>query len=262
MKKYFLYLILILSACDTQEKAEDPSIYIASKETELKKLVEKFPDSLIVRESLIQHYREAGNYDKAITETGNAIKKNNNNARLYNIQGILYFENGDTLTAITSFEKAIQFNPAAEYLVSLGLLYAQTKNSKAIILADVLAEEYKVKSEKDAFFIKGLYYNYTNEKEKAVTFFDKALVLNYTFMDAYREKAIALYDLEKYNEALTVLNKAVTLQNNFDEGYYYKGLVLEKLNRKDEAVESYNRALLYDPEYKEAKDAIKRLNSN
>ena len=78
-------------------------------------------------------------------------------------------------------------------------------------------------------------------------------------MDAYREKAIALYDLSRYKEALAVLDKAVTLQNNFDEGYYYRGKCLEKLNRIEEAIESYQSALMYSPDYTEATEALQRL---
>ena len=115
---------------------------------------------------------------------------------------------------------------------------------------------------KEALFIKGFYYNYTNEKYKAIGFFDQCINLSFTFMEAYREKAIALYDLKKYNEALNVLDKALLIQNNYDEGYFYKGKTLEKLNRNNDAIDSYQRALMYDPEYIEAKKAITRLTEN
>ena len=83
--------------------------------------------------------------------------------------------------------------------------------------------------------------------------------MNYTFMDAYREKALALYDQGNYKGALAVLDKAVTLQNNFEEGYFYRGRCLEKLNRLNEAIESYQMALLYGPGYIEAKEALAKL---
>lgn len=78
-------------------------------------------------------------------------------------------------------------------------------------------------------------------------------------MEAYREKAMALYDLGQYNESLAVFEKALTIKNNYEEGYYFRGKVLEKLNRRDEAIESYQQALLLDPSYIEAKDALSRL---
>jgi tetratricopeptide (TPR) repeat protein len=126
-------------------------------------------------------------------------------------------------------------------------------------VADFLLGSKIPKTETESFFIKGLFYNYTGEKMKAIGFFDKCLNLDYNYMFAYREKGIALYDMGKYEDAVTVLDKAITLQNNFDEGYYWLGRCLEKLNKPNDAIEEYKTALLYAPDYNEAKDALARL---
>jgi tetratricopeptide (TPR) repeat protein len=79
-------------------------------------------------------------------------------------------------------------------------------------------------------------------------------------MYAYREKAIALYNLSKYKAAVDVLKRAITLQNNFDEGYYWMGRSYEKLGMIKEAIQSYENALLYDKDYVEARQALDQLN--
>ena len=127
------------------------------------------------------------------------------------------------------------------------------------MIADALILANKAKAQKEAIFIKGLYYNYTGDKKKAIALFDSCLRIDYTYMFAYREKAIAMYDQGKYEEAAQVLIRAVTVQNNFDEGYYWLGQCYEKLNRKDEAIESYQKALLYDKDFVEAREALERL---
>ena len=126
-------------------------------------------------------------------------------------------------------------------------------------MADALAQSKLAETEKEAFFIKGMYYNYTGAYNQAIGFLDKCLMLDYRHMFAYREKGIALYELGKYEDAITVLDKAVTLRNNFDEGYYWLGRCLEKLNKPKDAIEEYKTALLYAPDYTEAKDALTRL---
>jgi tetratricopeptide (TPR) repeat protein len=83
--------------------------------------------------------------------------------------------------------------------------------------------------------------------------------MDYGYMFAYREKAIALYNLNKFKEALNVLQRAVTIQNNFDEGYYWMGKVYEKLDSTQKAIESYQMALLYDKNFIEAKEALQHL---
>ena len=149
-----------------------------------------------------------------------------------------------------------------EYLVALGTVYAETKNPKSLIIADALLKANRVKSGKDAMFVKGLYYSYTNDKKKAINYFDSSLQMDFTYMFSYREKAIALYDLGKYEEALEVLKKAVTIQNNFDEGYYWMGKCFEKLGRKDDAIQSYQTALLYDKNFTEAKEALEKIKNH
>ena len=81
----------------------------------------------------------------------------------------------------------------------------------ALKIADFILETKITKTGKEAFFIKGLYYNYTGDKNKAILFFDKCLNLDYTDMFAYREKAIALYDMGRYDDAVTVLDIAFKL---------------------------------------------------
>lgn len=233
---------------------------VNSKE-DLKSLIKKYPDSLLLVQSLILKYRDDAAYDSAIALTETEIQKDSGNAYLWNMKATLHFENEDTTAAINSLEHAVNLYPLPEYLVALGTVYAEVKNKKAINIANGLLKLNRVKWGKDAMFLKGLYYNYSNEKKKAINYFDSSLKLDFTYMFAYREKAIALYDLGKYEEALTTLKRAVTIQNNFDEGYYWMGKCYEKLHKPDDAIQSYQNALLYDKNFIEAREALERLQS-
>ena len=253
-------LLLFFSSCNNKAKdqvVKDPGI--DAQEKTMKDAIDKFPDSLLLKENLAQYYRDNGSYDMAIAMINNALKKDSNMARLWDIKATLHLEDDDTLNAIRAFEKAISIYPDPTDMISVGALYAQTKDPKALALADALLANSKARAGKEALFIKGLYYSYAGDKKKAIAFFDNCLAMDYTFMFAYREKAIALYDSGKYEEALAVLDKAVTLQNSFDEGYYWMGRCFEKLNRNSAAIESYRTALQYDPNFAEAKEALARL---
>lgn len=254
-----LAIVLFMYSCnDNRDNNETPAQPI-SKEQQLKNGVARYPDSLLLIEDLIEYYRNNGSYDTAINITDQAIKKDSENVELWDIKGTLLYENGDTLKSIKAYETAINIYPLPEYIISLGTLYAQTKNQKALTMADALLIADKAKAEREALFIKGLYYSYTSNKQKAIIFFDSCISIDYTYMFAYREKAIALYDIGKYEEALEVLNRAVTIQNNFDEGYYWRGRCYEKMNRNQDAIENYQMALLYDKNFIEAKEALARL---
>lgn len=262
MKQFARLLLigLIFSACNAkdQEKAivsPDPP----SPEKMMRAAIARFPDSLLLKENLIQYFRESGRYELAIPITDTALQYDSNNARLWYIKGTLHFENEDTVQAIQALENAVRISPQPDYLISLGTLYAETKNPRALKIAGLLQMNKTAGTDKEALFITGLFYNYAGEKQKAISYFDQCLALDYTHMNAYREKAIALYDEGKYAAALSVLEKAVTLQNSFDEGHYWRGRCLEKLNKTMDAIEAYQAALMYNPGYVEAEDALKRL---
>lgn len=254
-----LFLIFIFAACNSTDKKikhfhEDPNSIQAIKNS-----IRLHPDSLMLKEDLIEAYRNAGYYDSAILIANQEIMKDSGSAYLWNIKASLYFENNDTVNAINSLQHAIDIYPLPDYLVALGTVYAEIKNKKSLSIADELLSSNKTKYGKDAYFIKGLYYNYLNQSEKAIKFLDSCLNLDFTYMYAYREKGIALYNEKKYQEAIKVLKRAVTIQNNFDEGYYWMGKCYEKLNQKNEAIQSYQNALLYDKNYEEARAALGSL---
>ncbi len=262
MKKTVYFIFLTLFACNNNSLSEKRAIPFSIQPNEegiIRQAIVQYPDSLLLKERLVQYFRDSGYYSIALKEVNNILENDSLNARIWNIKATLHFEDRDTVNAIRSFEKSIGIFPAMQTIISLGTLYAQTRNPLSIDMADALLNGYKSKADKDAYFIKGLFFTYKNEKIKAIEFFDKCLSLNFTYMDAYREKAIALYDLGKFTESLTILNKAITLQNRFDEGYFYSGKCLEKLGRIPEAIQSYKNALLIDPDYLEATEALLRL---
>ncbi len=236
------------------KKSEEPN----SKE-DLRKLVKQYPDSLLLVQNLIEKFREDAAYDSAIALTDGEVMKDSGNAYLWNMKATLHFENDDTTNAVSSLEHAVNIYPLPEYLVALGTVYAEVKNAKALTIANGLLKANRVKWGKDAMFIKGMYYNFTDDKNKAINYFDSSLKMDFTYMFAYREKAIALYELGKYEEALIALKRAVTIQNNFDEGYYWMGKCYEKLHKPDDAIQSYQNALLYDKNFIEARKAMERL---
>jgi tetratricopeptide (TPR) repeat protein len=252
-------LLAFLPACNNDEQSVTSQESIPVQEKAMRDAIAQYPDSMLLKETLIQYYQDNGTTDLALAETNKALQKDSSNARLWDKKAELCIEQKDTTGAIDAYLKAIAIFPDPQFVMSVGWLYAQKKDPNALVMADALLLGKNARAEKEALLIKGLYFSAIGNKQKAITFFDECLSLDYTYMFAYREKAIALYDMAKYEEALRLLDKAVTLQNKFDEGYYWMGRCFEKLNRASDAIESYRSAILYNPDYIEAKDALGRL---
>src|SRR5436190_8052593 len=145
-----LGLLIFIIACNNQgqeKKYEDTPVQSPiAREKILKDAILKFPDSLLLKEQLIQFYRDIADYEKAIATTNEALQKDSNNAWLWDIKATLCFENGDTVNAIQSFETAVQILPDPGIIMSLGSLYAQTKNSRALSIADALLRDKNAKA--------------------------------------------------------------------------------------------------------------------
>ena len=182
------------------------------QEKEMKDAITQHPDSTLLRENLIQYYEDNGTIDLALAELNKAIQKDSTNSKLWDKKAELCVDQKDTAGAIRSYLKAIDIFPDPQYIMSVGWLYAQKKDSNALAMANALIIGKNAHAEKEALLIKGLYYSAIGNKQKALGFFDACLALDYTYMFAYREKAIVLYDLGKYEDALMVLDKALTVQ--------------------------------------------------
>lgn len=254
-----LISIVFFTSCNDEPKHEGVPMSPSDDIQNLRANMLKYPDSLIFVQQLIEAYRNEGDYASAIFVAQDQVKKDSNDAYFWNVLANLHFENGDTTKAIQSLKQAIQIFPMPEYLVGLATLYAEIKNPEALSIADELLQGNNSKIRRDAFFIKGLYFNFNQQPQFAIKELDSALNIDYTYMFAYREKAIALYSMGLYPESITVLQRAVALRNNFDEAYYWLGKNYEKLNDTANAIQNYETALLYDNNYIEAKTALSKL---
>lgn len=253
-------VLLFLASCNT---GGDSEVYEQKKseETQMMDDLQKNPDSLLLRETVIQFYRDKGDYTSALKYTREGIQRDSINARWFQIEGTLLYETEDTLGAITSFENAARIIPAPQLLYPLGIMYAQTGRKDALNVAQALQQS-ETPDPLQADFIRGVYFANVGDDIQALKYLNACLDVNHTFMDAYREKAIIYFNNAQYKSSIDVLEKAITLQNNFDVGYYWLGRNYEKLNQKEKAIENYQRALLYDPQYIEAKEALQQLQPN
>lgn len=260
MKKTFIALAVLLSACKGNNKKENtPITDKLSDDVKMKKEIYLHPDSLLLKENLLEFYRKNGDYNNAIKQAEEYLQNDSGNQRLWHIKGILYYENEDTSAAAYCFTRALTIEPNPNDLLYLATLKAHQKDTISLSLAEDLKKAYN-DFQKQALFVKGVYFSEIRNYQQAIKFYDSCLSISYTFMEAYREKAICLSQMKKYKEAVQVLTKAVTVQNSYDEGHYYLGQCYEKMNMKAEAVKSYETALMYSPDYSEAKDALKKLN--
>jgi tetratricopeptide (TPR) repeat protein len=219
-----------------------------------------YPDSALLKESLIQLYRDSLDYEAALFYSDSLVKVDAENPRWWHIKGTLHFELHDTVSAIKSFSKAYMLNPNPIDGIYWARIMAFQSDANCVILCNELLQKFGKDIEKETYLIKGDYYNSIKNYDSAFLNYDSSMSASYTFMEAYLQKARLLMQLEKFDAAIAVLKKATIVQNNYDDGFYYLGKCYEKTKDTNAAIESYNRTLLINPDYTEALSAIDSLN--
>jgi len=269
MKKILTGIIIVLVAfyaCKNKEEKKAIAVKdsvvttIAPFITEMMDSVKRNPDSVGLRLQLIDILDSIKNYKEALSQLDSLLLYDSANYNLWIKQGNVLKHAGDTTAAITSFDHAFSVYPAPEVMLELANLFAEKKDKRALIMCDRI-EEMRQGRVVDgySFFFRGVYFARLGDKKKALMFFDKSIISNYTFMDAYIEKGGVLYDEKQFADALKVFKTAATINNTYADAYYWQAKCYEAMKDKDNAIQNYQKALGLDKSIKEAVIALKRL---
>ena len=258
VKAFFILLLPISIICSCKEKKHEHKLQ--SIEDYWLEQIKLYPDSALLKESLIQLYRDSSDYDAALFYSDSLVKVERDNPRWWHIKGTLHFELHDTVTAIKSFSKAYMLNPNPIDGIYWARIMAFQSDTNCLNLCDELLQKFGTDIKKETFLIKGDYYNSIKNYNDALQQYDSSMSASYTFMEAYLQKARLLMQLEKFDAAIAVLKKATIIQNNYEEGFFNLGKCYEKIKDTNDAIEAYNRTLLINPDDTEAESAINALN--
>lgn len=225
----------------------------------LKKSVQLYPANMEFMRRLGEAYTQAGNTKDALALYDDLLKKDSSNFEALYEKGLLYAQIKDTANAIAILEKAYSLQPILQNGLALANLYAETKNEKVITLCDALQQRDTASDFVDPIFLKGVYYSNIKDYPKAIALFDEAINRDWRFIEPYIEKGIILFQQKNYDEALKTFQFATNVSYTNADNYYWMGRCYEAINKNEEAIDYYYKALTFDKDFKEAKEAIKRL---
>ncbi|OYY21949.1 MAG: hypothetical protein B7Y15_13675 [Bacteroidetes bacterium 24-39-8] len=263
MKQFCLIVgLLLVFACKNKEQKAD-SLKNEQFSQEVEQLLDnviKHPDSIGLRVQLVDALDSMGKFQLAMVQMDSLIKKDSGNFGLWFKLGSLKERSGDTLAAIGAYGIAAKIYPTPDVLLTLGNLFAETKDSRVFNTVKQVAQMRLGRTyQSHCDFIIGVYYARTGNSSSAISQFNACINNNYGYLEAYMEKGFLFYDAKKYPEANQVFQTVVTIKNNYADGYYWLGKTAEALQQKQEAINQYERSLALDPNLKEAGSAISRL---
>lgn len=226
----------------------------------LKDAVEELPNSLLLVISLVRGYDALGKTDEAIAVCNNILEKEPAQVNALLLKADLLEKKADTAGMIESLEKAYTLLPFTRELTErLAYQYAETKNAKALSLADTLLNRDSLRQFADAFYIRGLYYANTGQHSKAIQQFDACIQRDHRYLSAYIEKGKIFFDQKKTNDALKTFQLANRITPSFPDAWYWIGRCEETLGNKAVAKENYEKAYELDRTFVEAREAAEKI---
>lgn len=251
---------LLFSSCSNQNKSDQDQV-----ETTLDSvaaLAFRYPDSIPLQLQWHAQNNIQGENAKIAVEALNTLHKlNPERTDILNMLSKGYLQLTDSIGAIMTIQKSLALDinqPDQE--ADLCYLFAVRGDLMAIPIADRL-----IKTAKDnvqtarAHYLKGIFYSNVGFDDRALAAFDSSIISNFTFIDAYIEKSIVLFEQKKYKEAIALLNKASELDKLNAEIYFMLAKNHDATANKKEAIFFYEQTLMLDTSYPTAKKALSRL---
>jgi tetratricopeptide (TPR) repeat protein len=198
-------------------------------------------------------------YKTTMEYIAKALEVDKINAKAYFMKGMTYKETGDTAKAVAALQTAVDQDP--EYYnayIQLGLLFSTRKNPLAI---DYFNNAIKLNAKSvEARYGLGMYYQETEDYDKAIIEYDSILRINPKYKYAhYNLGYIHLVYLKVYSQAVKHFSNAIICDPKYAEAYYNRGYCYELMGDVENAKLDYNKAIELKPNYEKPIDGLNRI---
>lgn len=226
----------------------------------LEDAVKKVPESLVLHISLARGYQQKQAFDKALSICDAIIAQYPNQLDALVLKSDLLKAQNKTAEALATLEQAYHYAPFDPELVhNLAFGYAQTKNAKALVLADSLIRADSAQRHAEPYYFKGVYFTNTGNKTAALQQFDEAIRRDYNFLDAHMDKGVLQWEGKQYAAAQQTFERVLTISPAYADAYFWLGKVAQTQGQNTKAKEHYLRAYGLDKNLSAAKEAANRL---
>ncbi len=200
------------------------------------------PDYLPAYLKLSRYYLIFQNYKQSMKYAEMALRQDEINAEAFYLIGFSFMETGDTAHAVRSFLTTVDLDQDYyDAWLRLGVLHA-TRNNE-------LAEHYYknalniVPDSREARYLLAMYYQNTEQWDKAIASYDKLISLDSLYADAYFNKGYILlvYKLD-YAAADEAFTEVIDINPKYGPAFLNRGLCREELGKFHEAMYDLTKA--------------------
>ena len=165
---------------------------------------------------------------------------------------------GDTSRAIASFQKAAQMKPDFyDAYMQLGLLTSKKPGSMA---AQYFDNAIRIDSTSvEAYYDKAKFYQDHKNYEKAKDTYRELIAQNPQYDKAYFNLGFVYIEQDSIDIAYRMFVYAINVSPAYAEAYYYRGLCTLQKGNKEQASSDFRQALTLKPDYELAQKELNHL---
>ena len=197
-------------------------------------------------------------YTSAFNEINIVLRQDVYNPEGYFLKGMIYKDLKDTAKAISSFQTAESVDPKyKDAVVQLGVLYSAKHDPLALKYYD---KAFAIDSA-DVFplYAKGVYYQDSKDYETAKAQYKNVILRDKNYVNAYFNMGFILMQQDSLDKAYRQYDILTQIDPANAEAYYNRGLCNELMGKKEAAIMDYKQAVVFDSEYEEPREGLKRL---
>ena len=224
----------------------------------MQQAAELFPNHIPTLVKLSEYQLILKKHKESMQTIDQILKQDPQNAMAYLMFGMNFKETGDTVRAINSFQKSVEFDSEMiDAWINLGQLYET--------LGDPLAARYfdnavrVAPNDVYALHAKADYHSKQNELEDAINTYRKIVKADPQYVEAYFNSGLIYLDMDSLQQAQQQFDLAVKVSPTHIQAYYYRGLASELQGNASSARKDYEQALRMAPNFTKAQEGLERV---
>jgi tetratricopeptide (TPR) repeat protein len=222
-------------------------------------IIEKQPKNKRALVSMASTFSLMQDFDKSFEYINEALRIDPKYRDAYILKGTNYLQMNKTSLAKSSYETAVQQDPEFyEAYVALGNLYQKEDNP--ICLEYYTTAASLVPKDMNVLYLQAYALQYFGKSEEALQKYREMYKIDDSFaMAQFQQGFIKQFYQFDLDSAIVFYDRALLQEPTFVEAWHNLGMCYEEKKDKSQALQSYSKALKYNPEFQKSRESANKL---
>ena len=224
----------------------------------MKRAAELYPERTPTLLKLSEFQLILKRHEESMRTIDQVLRIDPQNPDAYLMFGMNFKELGDTIRAINSFQKSVEYDSdMIDSWINLGQLHAAIGSGMAERFFDnaIMIAPQNV----EALHAKADYLQDQGDLTGAIELYKQIVMTDRQYEEAYFNSGLLYLDLDSLARAEQQFDLAIQVNPTFTSAYYYRGVAAELQGNLAQAKADYEQTLRLAPDFQEAEAALRQL---